>query len=103
MSKDVDGAMTSTRKREANRQNAQRSTGPTSSAGKRRASQNAFRHGLGALEAIGGVDNPEVRTIVDALCRAHGNSAAMRDQALIIAECQIVIRRVRAAKAALIE
>lgn len=38
--------MTTQAQIEANRQNAQLSTGPTTAAGKRKSSQNAFRHGL---------------------------------------------------------
>jgi hypothetical protein len=38
--------MASSRQIEANRRNARNSTGPRSTSGKKRASQNAFRHGL---------------------------------------------------------
>jgi len=40
--------MSSARKLAANRDNAKNSTGPRSTAGKRRASRNAYRHGLAA-------------------------------------------------------
>lgn len=43
--------MTSTRQISANQQNARRSTGPTSKAGKARAARNARRHGLTAAPA----------------------------------------------------
>jgi len=43
--------MTSERKTAANRANAQRSTGPRSKDGKRRAAKNALRHGLSARHA----------------------------------------------------
>jgi len=42
----------SPRRREANRRNAQRSTGPRTIEGKRRAAQNALKHGLCAAVAI---------------------------------------------------
>lgn len=45
--------MTSLRKIEANRRNAQMSTGPTTEDGKRRSRQNAVRHGLTAETVIG--------------------------------------------------
>ncbi|MBL0408274.1 hypothetical protein JKG68_30810 [Microvirga aerilata] len=38
--------MTTERKRQANQRNAQRSTGPKTSAGKARSKQNAWKHGL---------------------------------------------------------
>lgn len=44
--------MTSLAKVEANRRNAQRSTGPKTSAGKNRSSKNALRHGLTAEIAL---------------------------------------------------
>jgi hypothetical protein len=43
----------SAQKRQANRRNALRSTGPKSSAGKRRSSKNARMHGLSAISQIG--------------------------------------------------
>src|SRR5436309_13738954 len=45
-------AMTSLKQIEANRLNAQRSTGPTTEQGKRRSSRNAVRHGLTAETTI---------------------------------------------------
>ena len=44
--------MTSLKQIEANRRNAQKSTGPTSAEGKQRASRNALRHGLTAETVI---------------------------------------------------
>ena len=44
--------MTSLKQIEANRRNAQKSTGPTSAEGKQRASRNAVRHGLAAETVI---------------------------------------------------
>ena len=44
--------MASERQLTANRRNAQKSTGPKSRAGKRRASQNANRHGLSARNLL---------------------------------------------------
>ena len=49
--------MTTEAKRAANRANAQKSTGPRSSEGKARASQNATRHGLATSVA----DDPAAR------------------------------------------
>jgi hypothetical protein len=51
--------MTSFRQSEANRRNAQRSTGPTSEDGKRRSRRNALRHGLCAETVIEIVEDIE--------------------------------------------
>src|SRR5436305_6490314 len=92
----------STRRVSANRRNAQKSTGPKSAIGKARASTNARRHGLGAAE-LGGQDrSPEIERIVELLC-AGATEPDLIEQAMIIAETELLIRRVRAARVALIE
>ena len=50
--------MTSLRQIESNRRNAQKSTGPKTQDGKRRASQNAVRHGLTAETVVGPLEDP---------------------------------------------
>jgi len=92
--------VTSKRKIEANRRNAQSSTGPRSLAGKRRISQNALRHGL----ATGILDDPEKLTQVDQLARVlapEGHPDKLR-WARIVAEAELDLLRVRAARAKLI-
>jgi hypothetical protein len=51
--------MTSFRQIEANRRNAQKSTGPKTKSGKQRASQNAVRHGLTAETVIKLLEDPD--------------------------------------------
>ena len=51
--------MTSLRQIEANRRNAQKSTGPKTDSGKARASQNAVRHGLTAETVIELLEDPD--------------------------------------------
>jgi hypothetical protein len=51
--------MTSIRQFEANRRNAQSSTGPTTEEGKLRSRQNAVRHGLTAETVIGALEDAE--------------------------------------------
>jgi hypothetical protein len=50
--------MTSHKQFEANRQNAQKSTGPRTENGKRRSRLNALRHGLAAETVVEGLENP---------------------------------------------
>ena len=50
--------MTSLRQIESNRRNAQKSTGPKTQDGKRRASQNAVRHGLTAETVVAPLEDP---------------------------------------------
>src|SRR5438045_4306766 len=51
--------MTSSRQFQANRQNAQKSTGPTTTEGKEKSRCNAVRHGLTAETVIGGLEDGE--------------------------------------------
>jgi hypothetical protein len=81
--------MTSDRKIVANRQNARKSTGPKSTAGKHRSRRNALRHGLatdmGADPSLGA----EIETIVIAMGSAGGREARQ------LAEAEMDILRVR--------
>jgi hypothetical protein len=64
--------MTSPKKIAANRANAEKSTGPTSSAGKRRSSKNARRHGL----SMPIVADPNWSAEIEALAREIAGAAA---------------------------
>ncbi|MCH7994756.1 MAG: hypothetical protein IIB57_09980 [Planctomycetes bacterium] len=98
----------SEKQRRANRQNAQKSTGPKTAAGKARASRNALKHGLLAKDVvITGTDLAESRADFDAfladLC------AELKPQGLIeetmverIATCYWRLRRVQRFEAAAI-
>lgn len=86
--------MSSAAQQRANRENAARSTGPKSSAGKARAAKNAVRHGL----AISVLASPELEREVEQLAHllaGAGASEARLTLARAIAEAQIDLKRIR--------
>jgi hypothetical protein len=92
--------MASERQIAANRQNARKSTGPRSATGKKRASRNAYRHGLS--KPIWGA---EFTRAVDDLARDIAGDAAdpaTLDLARDAAEAVLDLDRVRRVKVALI-
>jgi hypothetical protein len=90
--------MTSERKIAANRLNARKSTGPHTAAGKTRARRNALRHGLAARIVNDPTTSAEADHIVTAICAKGNADPATCQQAMIIAECDMTLRRVRAAR-----
>ncbi len=86
----------------ANRRNAAKSTGPKSPAGKRIASRNAFKHGL----AVPVRADPGLVARVDALSRRIAGEGAEGSRfvplARRVAEAQVGLERVRAARFALL-
>jgi hypothetical protein len=94
--------MTSERKFAANRINASRSTGPKTAEGKVRASRNALRHGLATITRHNHSVSAQIERIARAIC---GDDAppAQYEQALIIAESEVVLLHVRTARVAAIE
>jgi hypothetical protein len=94
--------MTSATKIAANRRNARRSSGPRTAAGKQTVSRNALRHGLSALPHR----TPEIAAELDRLANiVAGEDAdpAQREQALIIAESELSLLRVRAVRTNILE
>src|SRR5262249_35840863 len=89
--------LTSEHKIEANRANAQASTGPKTADGRARAARNALRHGL----SLPVCSNPALSEEVEALAREIAGpdaNAETQDLARHIAEAQIDLRRVRYAR-----
>lgn len=89
--------MTSERKVEANRRNAKKSSGPKSSQGKKRAAQNARRHGL-SVSLLASEDNAAwIKRMVNATC---GVDADRDTQGLAqeIFYAQSTLLRIRAAR-----
>ena len=94
--------MASERQIAANRRNARKSTGPRSGAGKKRASRNAYRHGL----TLSITSSAAVVKQLDKLVRKIvGNSedAILLERARALAQAELDLARVRRAKIALIE
>jgi hypothetical protein len=90
--------MTSEAKIAANRRNAQRSTGPRTALAKARVRRNALQHGLAALVVRDPTEVTEVDRVAGAL-GGPGAGALDRAQALIVAEAQVTLKRVRRARA----
>jgi hypothetical protein len=86
----------------ANRQNAKKSTGPKTKTGKYKASRNAVRHGLEAVDFGISGHFAEVERLAMAIC-PDASDPFRYEQAIIIAESQILLARVRAARSAAIE
>lgn len=91
--------VTSDRRRISNRANAQKSTGPKSSLGKRRSSRNALIHGLaipaGTLESC----RRDIEILANSIARATGTDT-VNDLCWLAAEAQVEIFRVSQARAA---
>lgn len=83
--------MTSVRQIEANRRNAQRSTGPTTAGGKARSSRNALRHGL-ARSAISDAAEAENLAVAIALGLGHSVTPAA---AIALARSKLALLRLR--------
>jgi hypothetical protein len=86
----------------ANRRNARRSTGPRSGAGKKRASRNAYRHGL----TMNITSTAAYAKQLDKLARkiaGNTDDAITLERARAIAQAELELARVRRAKVVLIE
>ncbi|MDR7039974.1 hypothetical protein J2X36_004752 [Methylobacterium sp. BE186] len=92
--------MTSDRATKANRRNAQASTGPRTSSGKQRASQNARSHGLSARHDA--ADDAEVVRLAETILGDHGSDPEIAGAALALAEAQVMLAHVLSIKARLI-
>ena len=88
--------MTSERKRRANRNNAAKSTGPKSLAGKRRSKNNALRHGFAAASG-GSLENAEeIKALTETLLQSIAGASI--DAARNAASAEIDIIRIRKAR-----
>jgi hypothetical protein len=94
--------MTSEKKIAANRINAMKSRGPRTAAAKSRVSRNALRHGLAALKHLDAMLTRDIALMADAICAGDTNPLLL-EQALVIAESEMMLRCVRAQRIAVIE
>jgi hypothetical protein len=94
--------MASDRKIAANRRNSRRSSGPRTVTGKLTVSRNALRHGLAAANLRDSGIATEVDRLATAIAGEHAD-AAQREQALIIAESELTLLRVRAARTSIFQ
>ena len=94
--------MASERQIAANRRNARKSTGPRSSAGKRRASGNAYRHGLNLSVGASAPLAPQLEKLVRKIAGSTDDAITL-ERAREIAQAELDLARVRRAKVALID
>jgi hypothetical protein len=86
----------------ANRANGRKGRGPRSAAGKTRASRNALRHGLAAISRHNPAYFPEIGRMASAYCEGD-TDPLLFEQALIIAESDIILICLGAERFAAIE
>lgn len=94
--------MASERKIVASRTNGRKSKGPRTDAGKRRSSKNALRHGLTKISYRNAIYADEIKEMARAICEGNDNPLLL-EQALIIAECEVLLRCVNSQCVQLVE
>jgi len=94
--------MTSAKKIAANRQNARKSTGPRTERGKSQVRRNALRHGLAQMMLPASPLSARIERMARVIAGESAPSMQY-EQALIIAESEVMLLRVRAARVAVIE
>jgi hypothetical protein len=94
--------MASERQIAANRRNARKSAGPRSGAGKKRASRNAYRHGLTSSIPSNAAFAKQLDKLVRKIA-GNTEDAIVLERARAVAQAELDLARVRRAKVALIE
>jgi hypothetical protein len=84
----------------ANRANAQKSTGPKTSAGKLKSSRNAYRHGLSGPLRLDPATLDKARVIARALAGEESDQKRS-SSAMEFAQAQLELQRVRSTRAGL--
>ncbi len=88
--------MSSVRQIEANRRNAQFSTGPVTEEGKRRSRQNAVRHGLTAETVIGALEDAEDYAAFEIAVTADFDALTVVERELVLRLASLLWRLRRA-------
>ena len=91
--------MTTEKQISANRRNGVLSRGPKTAAGKAKSSRNAFRHGL----SLSASRNPAVAQHIRELAQALTDDPERFSQAMLAAEGEVDLARVRTARAELLD
>src|SRR5262245_25995752 len=94
--------MASERQMAANRRNARKSSGPQSGAGRKRASRNAYRHGLTLSISSTAAFAKQLDKLVDKIA-GDTEDEIMLERARAVAQAALELARGRRAKSALIE
>ena len=94
--------MTSAKKIAANRENARKSTGPRTERGKSQVRRNALRHGLAQMMLPASPVSAQIERVARAIA-GEGAPSLLYEHALKIAESQVMLLRVRAARVAVVE
>jgi len=94
--------MASERQIAANRRNARKSTGPRSGAGRKRASRNAYRHGLTLSITSTAAFAKQLDNLVREIA-GDTEDAIMLERARAAAQAELDLAQIRRAKVALIE
>jgi hypothetical protein len=94
--------MASERQIAANRSNARKSTGPRSSGGRKRASRNAYRHGLTLSVSSTAAFAKQLDKLVHKIAGDIEDGIVL-ERARAVAQAELDLARVRQAKVALIE
>ncbi len=90
--------MTSTKKAEANKRNAKKSTGPRTAFGKSQSSRNAIRHALSASDERVETNQELIRDIIGLLIKDIETSGPLEFYAREVALSLLELSRVKAAK-----
>ncbi len=103
-SKSANGGLTMASERQiaANRRNARKSTGPRSGAGRKRASRNAYRHGLTLSISSTAAYAKQLDKLVRKIAGDTEDEIVL-ERARAVAQAELELARVRRAKVALIE
>jgi hypothetical protein len=94
--------MTSERQIAANRRNSQKSSGPRSAAGERRASRNSLRHGLAAITYRASAPTGNIEHLAQAIC-GPDDDLLLFGAAVAIAENHFLRHTIKEQQIALIE